>query len=152
MRQEPSESPDLAQLYVGRSTGLVTLKDTSVPVPTPIVWRGRPRPRRAYPFNSLTLLRTSATNATSFNDSKLISTFAKAPSTAARANAPAVVKSDFMFGFETSRKDTAIRPTSADRSATDKGTAVACFSAASISVSPLSGFSRAALYAFITKL
>src|SRR5437016_10772874 len=50
-------------------------------------------------FSAPALRRISETNPWSFNDSRLMSTFANAPSIAARARADAVVRSDFMFGF-----------------------------------------------------
>src|SRR5215472_2908870 len=43
----------------------------------------------------------SRTNFSSLIDARLISTLANAPSSAARASARAVVRSDFMFGFVT---------------------------------------------------
>src|ERR1700690_1508981 len=95
--------------------------------------------------------RVSATKRSSFNDSKLISTFASAPVSAAWASAMAVVKSDFIFGFVIGPRFSAIRATSATRSATPSGTLVACLSAALIAPSP-SADSFAALYAFITRL
>src|SRR5437016_1135316 len=69
-------------------------------------------------FNDIVLRRISETNRWSFNDSRLMSTFANAPSIAARARADAVVRSDFMFGFVIGFSLSAISATSRARSAT----------------------------------
>src|SRR2546428_2760079 len=87
-------------------------------------------------FNDIVLRRISETNRWSFNDSRLMSTFANAPSIAARAKADAVVRSDFMFGFVIGFSLSAISATSFARSATLKGTLVACLRAVSIRPSP----------------
>ena len=57
---------------------------------------------------------------------------AKAPSIAALASATEVVRSDFMLGFVIDRKPSAMGATSLARSATPRGTLVACFNAASM--------------------
>src|SRR3989454_7292021 len=77
-------------------------------------------------FSAPALRRISETNPWSFNDSRLMSTFANAPSIAARARADAVVRSDFMFGFVIGFSLSAISATSFARSATLKGALVAC--------------------------
>src|ERR1700733_13435240 len=82
-------------------------------------WKHYPAERVA------TFARTSAANAASLSDSRLISTFAKAPSIAARANATAVVRSDFIFGLVMGLSRSAIPATSLARSATFNGTLVA---------------------------
>src|SRR3989442_4952533 len=87
-------------------------------------------------FSAPALRRISETNPWSFNDSRLMSTFANAPSIAARARADAVVRSDFMFGFVIGFSLSAISATSFARSATLKGTLVACLRAVSIRPSP----------------
>src|ERR1700757_2188628 len=87
-------------------------------------------------FSASALCRISETNPWSLTDSRLISTFANAPSIVARARADAVVKSDFMFGFVIGFSLSAISATSFARSATLKGTLVACFRAVSIRPSP----------------
>src|SRR5437016_8576730 len=69
-------------------------------------------------FSAPALRRISETNPWSFNDSRLMSTFANAPSIAARARADAVVRSDFMFGFVIGFSLSAISATSRARSAT----------------------------------
>src|SRR5579864_1545546 len=55
--------------------------------------------RRIYDFRAVARPRTWLANSASFSDSRLISTFASAPSMAARARAAAVNRSDFMLGF-----------------------------------------------------
>src|SRR5579864_1891064 len=87
--------------------------------------------RRIYDFRAVARPRTWLVNSASFNDSRLISTFASAPSMAALASALAVVKSDFILGLVMGNRASAIRATSRDRSATPSGTLVACFSAGS---------------------
>src|SRR5579864_7346005 len=55
--------------------------------------------RRIYDFRAVARPRTWLANSASFRDSRLISTFANAPSIAARARATAVNRSDFILGF-----------------------------------------------------
>src|SRR5271165_4901388 len=74
----------------------------------------------------------SAAKAMSLSDSRLISTLASAPSIAARVSALAVVRSDFIFGFVIGFSRSTIPATSLARSATLRGTLVACFRAASM--------------------
>src|SRR5579863_8764464 len=62
----------------------------------------------AHDFSTPALLRTCATNSSSFSDSRLISTLARAPSIAALANAAAVTRSDLIFGLVIGRKLSAI--------------------------------------------
>ena len=71
--------------------------------------RGRHKWKHYLAERVATFARTSAANAVSFNDSRLISTFAKAPSIAALANANAVVRSDFIFGLVMGLSFSAIR-------------------------------------------
>src|SRR5437016_9886580 len=78
------------------------------------------------------LFRVSAANAVSFSDSRLISTLASAPVTAARARAKAAIRSDFMLGLVIGFSRSTIAATSLAHSATPKGTLVACFKAASM--------------------
>src|SRR5258708_792003 len=99
-----------------------------------------------YTFRVSALLRVSATKPSSFGESffsesfsresRLISTFASAPSSAAFARAIAVVRSDFMFGLVMGLSLAAISATSTTFSATPKGTPVACLSAELIDASP----------------
>src|SRR5207245_1461873 len=104
-----------------------------------------------YPLSVRAFFRTSATNASSLSDSRLISTFAIAPSIAARASAIDVVKSDFMLGFVMGPSFFAISATSLAFSATLSGTAVAWRNAAVMTASPFVEV-FACLYAFITAL
>ena len=80
------------------------------------------------------------TNSTSLMDAELMSTLASAPSTAARAKAEAVVRSDFMFGF--SDRAQLLRQLAKFMGALRH----ACFSTTSMMASP-SADSRACLYA-----
>src|SRR5882757_9839456 len=104
-----------------------------------------------YCFSAVARCRVDETKESSLSDSRLILTFASAPSMAAHAKALAVVKSDFMFGFVIGPRPSATRSTSRDFSATLRGTAVACFRAESIKPSAAAE-SRAFLYAAITEL
>src|SRR5579864_1308250 len=107
----------------------------------------------AYELNAAIRRRISSVNDWSLREVRLISTLARAPVIAAWARAEAVVRSDFMFGFETDSRDFAICAISWAFSATLRGTDVASFRAASIRISPdfSSAAERAALYAFITE-
>src|SRR5229473_553745 len=100
-------------------------------------------------FRAAARWRTCDVKSASFNDSRLISTLASAPSIAARARAVAVTRSDFMLGFVIGRSSSVIRSTSLARSAALRGTLVACLSAASIMPSAAED-SRDFLYAAIT--
>src|ERR1017187_6238619 len=62
-----------------------------------------------------TRFRTSAMNASSLMSPRLISTFASAPSTAARAKLTLTVKSEAIFGLVMGRRDSTICRTSLDR-------------------------------------
>src|ERR1700686_5329384 len=92
-------------------------------------------------LRAIARLRVSFTNAASFgesfcSESRLISTFARAPSRAAFANAIAVIRSDFIFGFVMGWRVVAIFATSTTFSATPKGTLVACLRASLMAVLP----------------
>src|SRR6266576_6892920 len=89
-----------------------------------------------YDLRLAAFLLISATYPASFNDSRLISTLANAPSMAAFASAEAVVKSDFILGFVAGSSFAVRSATSRARSATLRGTLVACFKAAAMMPSP----------------
>src|SRR4029077_6445474 len=91
---------------------------------------------RLYDFRLAAFLLVSATNPASFNDSRLMSTFARAPSTAAFASAEEVVRSDFILGLVMGPSFAARSATSLAHSATLRGTLVACLRAASMTASP----------------
>src|ERR1019366_6283565 len=83
--------------------------------------------------NAATLCRTSATKASSLISPRLISTFASAPSTAARAKLIPTARSDAILGLVIGRSDSSICRTSLARSATSSGTSVAFLVATSTS-------------------
>src|SRR5215469_18367803 len=89
-----------------------------------------------YDFSAAARVRILVAKSASFKDSRFISTFANAPSIAARARAAAVFKSDFMLGLVMGCSASAMPRISLARSATPNGTLVARLSAASTKPSP----------------
>src|SRR5208282_482200 len=125
---------------IGSEGGVVLLRDfRELPMaatPATIISTRIDFFEHGYTFRVSALFRVSATKPSSFNDSRLISTFASAPSRAAFARAIAVVRSDFMFGLVIGFRLVAICATSTTFPATPKGTLVACLSAAAIAAAP----------------
>src|SRR5713101_5933377 len=88
------------------------------------------------PFSAAARFRVSSTKASSFSESRLISTLASAPSRAAFARVIAVVRSDFMFGLVMGFSVVAILASLTAFPATPRGTLVACLRAELIAASP----------------
>jgi len=103
---ETSKPPAVIRGKTGYSSSVPIVSGSSrasglsLPIASPVVTEHQEsKQSRSYPHSASILRRTSATNAASLIDARLMSTFASAPAIAACASAFAVVKSDFMFGF-----------------------------------------------------